>query len=119
MGTSALFTGDMPVEVEEKLIRDAQLGLLKHSGVVLDSTEILKVGHHGSSTSTSEELLSYLNVETAVISCGKDNLYKHPSDEVINRLTKAGVNVYRTDERGNIIVTMHKDGDYTSTTVNA
>lgn len=87
-----LITGDMSVLREQLLLRRAGLPDL----------ELLVVGHHGSSTSTSEELLEELQPEYAVISVGKDNPYDHPSQEVLQRLYKAGCTVYRTDQMGTV-----------------
>lgn len=111
MGVSALFTGDAPISVENLLIKDAKRGYLQPYGVELSETEILKVAHHGSHDSTSAEFVEYLGVETAVISCGANNSYGHPSDTVCQTLKNAGVSVYRTDERGNIMITVDKDGN--------
>ena len=111
MGVSFLFTGDAPVEVEEKLLEQSRLGILD-AAVQLDSTEILKVGHHGSANSSCEEFLQYLNLETAVISCGKDNSYGHPSDGVMEKLKDLSQDVYRTDEAGHIIITVTESGAY-------
>jgi competence protein ComEC len=117
MGVSFLFTGDAPKEVEEELLRDDGFGFFDERGVTLADTEILKVAHHGSSNSTSMELLTYLNLETAIISCGKDNAYGHPADVVMGMLEVVGADVYRTDESGHIILTVGQDGNYTVKTV--
>ncbi len=118
-GVSALLTGDAPMEVESALMRDDnELGLFSNLGVDLKSTEILKVAHHGSADSTSLEFLRYLNAETAVISCGKNNLYGHPSQEVQTNLQIAGVSSYRTDEIGSIVISVADDGKYTMYAVN-
>ena len=112
-GVSALFTADAPFSVEEKLMQESQVGAFSPINVDLTSTEILKVAHHGSKNSTSESFLSYLSkVETAVISCGKDNDYGHPADELLQRLSRYSVDVYRTDTQGHIIVTISADGTY-------
>ncbi|MBQ8295408.1 MAG: MBL fold metallo-hydrolase [Clostridia bacterium] len=116
-GVSALFTGDAPQETEELLIRDSKLGLFKNRGVHLESTEILKVAHHGSKLSTCTEFLSYLNVDTAIISCGKDNEYGHPTEEVLSRLRKENATIYRTDESENIVITVSKTGQRTLKTI--
>ena len=102
---SFLFTGDAEREEEQTLL---DRGLLK--------SDVLKVGHHGSDTSTSYPFLREVMPEYAVISVGKDNLYGHPTEAVLIRLRDADVQVYRTDLQGDII--MISDGDnITVTTV--
>ena len=108
----ALFTGDAPKSTETALMRDEGLGLLQPYGVELIGTEILKVSHHGSADGTSLEFLNYLQTETAVISCGENNPYGHPSEEVRESLSLSGADVYRTDERGNVMITISSDGTY-------
>ena len=90
--TSFLFTGDMEAKAE-KLI-DANIDV-----------DVLKVGHHGSDTSSSKEFLDKASPQIAVISVGKDNKYNHPSSEVIKRLNNIGAKILRTDESGNITIT--------------
>ncbi|MBQ8301391.1 MAG: MBL fold metallo-hydrolase [Clostridia bacterium] len=97
--TSFLFTGDAERAEEEDILA---------SGANLKST-VLKVGHHGSETSSSYPFLREVMPQYAVISVGEDNSYGHPHDEVLSRLNDAGVEVYRTDESGDII--MQSDGD--------
>ena len=65
---------------------------------------ILKVGHHGSDTSSSLDFINKIAPEVSIISVGKDNSYGHPSDDVIKRLENIGSKVYRTDEVGNIFI---------------
>ncbi len=89
-----LMTGDLGKEGEDALIR---------TGYPLDA-EILKVGHHGSSSSTSSEFLARVRPETAVISVGEDNPYGHPHTETLDLLEESGVMVYRTDRDGTILV---------------
>ena len=67
--------------------------------------DVLKVGHHGSSSSTSEAFLQRTTPVYAVISVGRDNSYGHPEDVVIERLISCGANIYRTDELGTVVVT--------------
>lgn len=110
-GASVLFTGDAPMSTEEKLMRDHRLKLLPES-VKLKETELLKVAHHGSADSTSLSFLKYLGVKQAVISCGKDNAYGHPTKEVLSALSEQSVELYRTDELGNLVWTVSKTGDY-------
>ena len=69
------------------------------------STDVLKLGHHGSKTSTSGAFLEKVNPEYAVISCGLGNSYGHPTEETLNKLRYNGVKVFRTDEQGTIIAT--------------
>lgn len=114
---NALFMGDAPQATEEILLRDDKLGLFEKRQVDLRSVEILKVAHHGSADSSSAEFLSTLGLQTAVISCGKNNLYKHPSTETLERLKNVQANVYRTDESGHVVLTVSKDGTYTVKTV--
>ena len=109
MGVSALFMADATFAVEEELVRDADLGLLPF-GVDLKSTEILKVGHHGSKYSTSSAFLEYCGAQLAVISCGKNNPYGHPTEETMDRLTAANVQYFRTDKDGALMVTV-KSGE--------
>ncbi len=111
-GVSALFCGDSPASVEERLMLESQMGLFKPRGVDLSSTEILKVSHHGSSSASTKEFLRYLNVKEAIISCGKNNAYNHPAKSTLNNLSAVGAKVYRTDTQGNIVVTVQKDGKY-------
>ena len=86
----ALFTGDLEKEGEEELI---------NSGL-LEDIDILKVGHHGSKYSTSEEFLRLTKPEIAVISCGRKNSYGHPHKETIDRLNAAGCKIYTTPDYG-------------------
>ncbi len=90
--TSFLFTGDAYQSVERKLI----------AGGEDIAVNVLKVGHHGSKTSTAEDFLAVLSPETAVISVGRDNSYGHPNTEVLELLDKYDINVLRTDRHGDI-----------------
>lgn len=87
-----LITGDMSELGERILLKRAQIPEL----------ELLIVGHHGSKSSTSEELLAATSPEIAIISVGENNRYNHPNQEVLERLTAAGCAVYRTDQMGDI-----------------
>lgn len=92
-----VFTGDATAESEQEVIR-----YWEEYGC--RPIQLLKVGHHGSSTSTSEAFLKYCNPITAVISCGRDNRYGHPHEEVVERLKQYGCMIYRTDESGAVSV---------------
>jgi len=111
-GTSALFTGDMTNFGEKKLLQDAKMGFLDVYGVDLKSTEILKVAHHGSADASSMEFLSYLGLETAVISCARANMYGHPSAETVTNLQTIGAKDYRT-YNGHVMISISKNGAYT------
>lgn len=91
--TTALMMGDAERQIEYRLL---------FSGIAIDS-DILKVGHHGSKTSTSEEFLRAVSPDVAVISVGKKNRYGHPYQEVLDRLKNFRVQVLRTDEDRDII----------------
>ena len=93
--TSFLFTADAERDVEEAMI---------NRGVTLKST-VLKVGHHGSYTSTSYQFLWNVMPDYAIISCGKGNSYGHPHNEVLSRLRDADVHLFRTDLQGDITCT--------------
>lgn len=91
--TSFLFTGDMESDAEQDLI---------DSGANLSAT-VLKVGHHGSDTSSSYVFLREVMPRYAVISVGADNSYGHPTETVLSRLRDADAVVYRTDLQGTIV----------------
>lgn len=97
--TAFLFTGDAERE-EEQDILDA--------GYTLEST-VLKVGHHGSDSSTGYPFLREVAPRYAVISVGKGNSYGHPTQETLSRLRDAEVTLYRTDQQGTIVCT--SDGE--------
>ena len=67
-------------------------------------TNVLKVGHHGSNTSSSKEFLNQVLPQIAIISVGKNNDYGHPKQTTIDKLNKIGTLIYRTDEKGNILI---------------
>lgn len=102
--TSFLFTGDAESDEEEEIL---------NSGADLKST-VLKVGHHGSRTSTSYPFLREVMPQYAVISVEKGNSYGHPNEETLSKLSDASVEVYRTDESGDIVMT--SDGNNISIT---
>ena len=74
--------------------------------------DVLKVGHHGSDTSSSEEFLRAVGPEIAVIECGEGNDYGHPHLEVLERLEAVSAAVYRTDLDGSVVVTADGSGNY-------
>ena len=102
--TTFLFTGDAEADEEADLLAAKQPL----------PCDVLKVGHHGSRTSTTLPFLAAAHPHIAVISVGAHNLYGHPSLEVLDRLREAGVKVYRTDQSG--AVTCTSDGITVRTT---
>jgi competence protein ComEC len=119
MGTSVLFTGDATLETETRLLMNDIGGVHGLYGADIKSTEILKVAHHGSDSSTGEEFVQYLeNLQTAVVSCGENNPYNHPSIAVCERLETVGATLYRTDIDGHIMITADKDGTYSVEKIN-
>ncbi len=111
-GVGAIFAGDISANIEQRLILDDTADMFDMRNFDLSSTEILKVAHHGSKNSTSKAWLDYLQVKTAVISCGAGNPYGHPTQDTLSRLTAAGVDVWRTDFDGHVMVTITKSGTY-------
>lgn len=95
---SYLFMGDAEKQVEEKILKNNNL-----------KANVLKVGHHGSNTSSSEKFLKSVAPEIAIISVEKGNTYGHPDTAVLKRLEKIGTKIYRTDEQGNIFIEQMKE----------
>lgn len=114
-GVSALLCGDITSGREGKLLRENGLDeTLFDKGeftVRLADTDILKTAHHGSDNASSGEWLSLLGAKTAVVSCGRGNGYSHPAGGALERLSAAGMQIYRTDELGHIVICV-KDGGY-------
>ena len=119
--TVVLFTGDVGENGEEQVLRElydktglqqivsrsgGMLGIQSesHGENVSRRTVILKVAHHGSKNSTSEELLEVLQPDLAVISCGKNNRFGHPHEETLERLQTAGCEVVSISEGGTVTV---------------
>ena len=86
-----LFMGDAGIEVEEDLIQKYNLS----------DIDVLKVGHHGSKTSSGKNFINEINTEYSIISVGKNNRYGHPNKEVLGKLDKS--KIYRTDQNGSIM----------------
>ncbi len=91
-----LFTGDAEAKSEEEIQGDI-------------AADVLKVGHHGASTSSTAAFLNRVKPQYAVISVGKGNSYGHPTDQTLSRLSAIGAAIFRTDEEGTIVFT--SDGD--------
>lgn len=94
-GTAFLLTGDLEADAERELVKGFEL-----------EADVLKVGHHGSYTSTSAELLTAVDPTFAVISAGAGNRYGHPHHETLAALYDDDVRIYRTDTDGSITFTV-------------
>ena len=95
-----LFAGDAE--------KPAELDMM-NSNLNLDA-DILKVGHHGSGNSSTNDFLKKVTPQVSVISCGKGNTYNHPHSDAVNRLLKNGSKVYRTDTVGTVIAKCYDGG---------
>ncbi len=100
-----LFTGDIEKIAESQLL-DEEL-----------SADLLKVGHHGSKTSTTQEFLNKVNPQIALIGVGENNKFGHPNDDVIKRLQEKGVKIFRTDLNGEINININKNGKVNTKTM--
>lgn len=131
-GRRLLLTGDASERVEDKIIDDFkatdgvvfELETETDSGWItlaprLENLDFLKAGHHGSSSSTGEKLAEYCKPAEIFISCGAGNTYGHPNLTPIENLEGAfpEAEFYRTDEMGNILLTIERDGSYAITSV--
>lgn len=97
--TSFIFQGDAEKTVEKQLLNsDYDL-----------NADVIKLGHHGSNTSSTEKYLKAVNPQYAIISCGADNSYGHPHDEVIDRLKNNNISFFVTAQTGDVTVT--SDGE--------
>ena len=88
---------DAPSNVEHQLINKYNL----------NNIDILKVGHHGSSSSTSKKFIETINPVTSLISVGENNIYNHPNNKVINILKNNNSNIYMTKNNGSIKITFY------------
>lgn len=92
---SFLFTGDAETEVENDIL---------NSGLTVKA-DLLKMGHHGSSTSSSDKFLNAVSPKYAIITCGENNSYGHPHQETLQKIATRNIEAYRTDINGTIIAT--------------
>ncbi|MEG1244590.1 MAG: MBL fold metallo-hydrolase, partial [Oscillospiraceae bacterium] len=92
--TSFLFMGDAGKEVERQIIAN-QYDV---------NADVIKIGHHGSNTATSEDFLKEVSPSLIIIPCGKDNSYGHPHKETVDLINTYKIKYKRTDECGNIVV---------------
>lgn len=103
---TVLFTGDIERNGERQLVQNG-----------LTSVDVLKVAHHGSNTSSTQELLTITEPKAAVISAGVKNRYGHPTQDVLHRLISSGSTVYRTDQHGAITLVITPAGLYWETQI--
>ena len=96
---SFLFMGDAEVENESDILE---------CGAYVDS-DVMKLGHHGSSTSSSKRFIEAVSPDAAVVSCKMENSYGHPHKETLELLEKEGIQLYRTDEQGDIVFYCDKE----------
>lgn len=101
--TKFMFTGDAETEVENEVLNT-------YSKEKLD-IDILKVGHHGSNTSSSTNFLKTLTPTISVIEVGKDNKYGHPTEKTLTSLQEVGSKIYRTDINNNIVISVSLNGN--------
>lgn len=97
-----LLTGDVQGEGETQLYETL-------CDMSINNLTLLKVAHHGSRNSTSEEFLKLLTPDIAIISCARDNVYGHPHKELIDRLTQSASNIYTTPDAGAITIKVYSD----------
>jgi competence protein ComEC len=98
-GASAVFSGDAGATVERAMMAGRNW-----------SAQILKLGHHGSRTASSDRWLDAVHPEWAIVSCGRNNNYGHPHKEVLDRVAKHHIRLARTDKEGTITFELGRDG---------
>lgn len=113
-GVGVLLTGDITAQRERLLWEEYKLGALTvgEYPAYLEDTDVLKLAHHGSDSSSCEEWLKGVGASIGIVSCGRGNSYGHPSGEVLKRAAALGYDVYRTDELGNLLLTISPDGSF-------
>jgi beta-lactamase superfamily II metal-dependent hydrolase len=103
-GRKVLFTGDGGTSTEKWFVSELESPYI--------DIDVLKVGHHGSDSSTGEDFLEFIDAEYAVISCDDGTLYGHPDNVVMDRLSLYSIVTYRTNRHGNILLYIDGDGDF-------
>lgn len=101
---SMLFTGDIEEIAEQQILEE-----YKNNLSILNST-ILKVGHHGSKSSSSKKFIEAVSPKIALIGVGKNNKFGHPNEEVLERINKKRIKTFRTDQCGEISITVNNKG---------
>lgn len=102
---SIMFTGDIEEEAEKAILEQYSNNINKLQA------NILKIAHHGSKTSTTENFLKTISPKIALIGVGKNNKFGHPNEQVIERLKANKVKIYRTDEDGETNIVVNRNGE--------
>ncbi len=105
-GRKVMLTGDAETAAENEFLEE-------YGDIEID-VDILKVAHHGSSTSTSTRFLDKIKPEYAIISCGVGNSYRHPTQTALTNLISSQAEIFRTDVQGDIVFTIDKEGEISS-----
>lgn len=105
LGHSALLTGDLTIAGEKEIM---------NTDMYIKS-DVLKLGHHGSKTSSSRVFLQKVQPQLAIVSSGRHNRFRHPSKQVIQRLDSLGIPYVNTAEKGTIHILFSREGVQTST----
>jgi competence protein ComEC len=98
-GSSAVFSGDAGSGTELKMLPGHDW-----------SAQVLKLGHHGSRTASSQQWLAAVHPKWGIVSCGRNNVFGHPNSDVIDRVSRRGILIARTDREGNVTFELEKDG---------
>lgn len=99
---NVLFTGDIEKIAEQEMLKKINNNLLK--------SDVLKVAHHGSKTSSIQGFIGKVQPKIALIGVGQDNKFGHPNEDVIKRLESVGTRIFRTDKNREITITVNKKG---------
>ena len=102
---SMIFTGDIEEIAEKQMLKEYKNNL----GIF--SSQILKVAHHGSKTSSIKEYIDVVNPKIALIGVGENNKFGHPNEEVLTRMKTRETRIYRTEQNGEILVMVDKKGN--------
>lgn len=102
---SIMFTGDIEEEAEKAILEQYSNNINKLQA------NILKIAHHGSKTSTTDDFLKTVSPKIALIGVGKNNKFGHPNEQVIERLKANKVKIYRTDEDGETNIVVNRNGE--------
>lgn len=101
---TALFTGDIEEIAEQKILKNVNNEALKST--------LIKIAHHGSKTSSTEDFIKKVNPKIALIGVGENNKFGHPSDKTMELLQSINCKIYRTDQMGEIIIQINKNSKY-------